>query len=142
MWGDIAIAFLLAFITTFVVTPHTMRLAKKVGAIDIPNDRRVNKKPMPRLRRFGSNFRIYCFSNLSIYYNLIRRKTKSIWWRTILLKNDWILFRSSYIRNNLLYRWLKRSSKFSKIGSSNISSNFSCFMWNKNRKYFYSICRR
>ena len=29
MWGDIAIAFLLAFITTFVVTPHTMRLAKK-----------------------------------------------------------------------------------------------------------------
>ena len=49
MWGDIAIAFLLAFITTFVVTPHTMRLAKKVGAIDIPNDRRVNKKPMPRL---------------------------------------------------------------------------------------------
>ena len=49
MWGDIAIAFLLAFITTFVVTPHTMRLAKKVGAIDIPNHRRVNKKPMPRL---------------------------------------------------------------------------------------------
>ena len=49
MWGDIAIAFLLAFITAFVVTPHTMRLAKKVGAIDIPNDRRVNKKPMPRL---------------------------------------------------------------------------------------------
>lgn len=50
MWGDIAIAFLLAFITAFVVTPHTMRLAKKVGAIDLPNDRRVNKKPMPRLR--------------------------------------------------------------------------------------------
>ena len=49
MWGDIAIAFLLAFITTFVVTPHTMRLAKKVGAIDIPNDRRVNKTAMPRL---------------------------------------------------------------------------------------------
>lgn len=49
MWGDIAIAFLLAFITTFVLTPYTMRLAKKVGAIDIPNDRRVNKKPMPRL---------------------------------------------------------------------------------------------
>lgn len=49
MWGDIAIAFLLAFITAFVLTPYTMRLAKKVGAIDIPNDRRVNKKPMPRL---------------------------------------------------------------------------------------------
>ena len=49
MWGDIAIAFLLAFITAFVITPHTMRLAKRVGAIDIPNDRRVNRKPMPRL---------------------------------------------------------------------------------------------
>ena len=49
MWGDIAIAFLLAFITAFVITPHTMRLAKRVGAIDIPNDRRINKKPMPRL---------------------------------------------------------------------------------------------
>lgn len=49
MWGDIAIAFLLAFLTAFVLTPYTMRLAKKVGAIDIPNDRRVNKKPMPRL---------------------------------------------------------------------------------------------
>lgn len=49
MWGDIAIAFLLAFITAFVITPHTMRLAKKVGAIDVPSDRRVNKKPMPRL---------------------------------------------------------------------------------------------
>lgn len=49
MWGDIAIAFLLAFITAYVITPYTIRLAKKVGAVDIPNDRRVNKKPMPRL---------------------------------------------------------------------------------------------
>ena len=49
MWGDIAIAFLLAFITAFVITPYSIRLAKKVGAVDYPNDRRVNKKPMPRL---------------------------------------------------------------------------------------------
>lgn len=50
MWGDIAIAFLLAFITAFVVTPYTIKLAKKVGAVDLPKDeRRVNKKPMPRL---------------------------------------------------------------------------------------------
>lgn len=49
MWGDIAIAFLLAFITAFVITPYTIRLAKKVGAVDYPNDRRINKKPMPRL---------------------------------------------------------------------------------------------
>ena len=49
MWGDIAIAFLLAFITAFVITPYTIKLAKKVGAIDMPNDRRVNKKPIPRI---------------------------------------------------------------------------------------------
>ena len=50
MWGDIAIAFLLAFITAFVLTPYTIRLAKKVGAVDAPDDnRRINKKTMPRL---------------------------------------------------------------------------------------------
>lgn len=50
MWGDIAIAFLLAFITTFVVTPYTIKLARKVGAVDSPKDeRRINKKVMPRL---------------------------------------------------------------------------------------------
>lgn len=49
MWGDIAIAFLLAFITSFVITPYTIRLAKKVGAIDIPEKRRINDTPIPRL---------------------------------------------------------------------------------------------
>ncbi len=49
MWGDIAIAFLLAFMTAFVITPYTIKLAKKVGAIDMPSDRRVNKKPIPRI---------------------------------------------------------------------------------------------
>ena len=50
MWGDIAIAFLLSFITAFAVTPYTIKLAKRVGAIDLPkDDRRINKKPMPRL---------------------------------------------------------------------------------------------
>ena len=50
MWGNIAIAFLLAFIATFVSTPWTMRIAKKLGAVDMPKDeRRVHNKPMPRL---------------------------------------------------------------------------------------------
>lgn len=50
MWGDTAIAFLLAFITAFVITPYTIKLAKKVGAIDLPKDeRRINKTAMPRL---------------------------------------------------------------------------------------------
>lgn len=49
MWGDITIAFLLAFVTAFVITPKTIRLANKVGAIDIPEKRRINEEPMPRL---------------------------------------------------------------------------------------------
>lgn len=49
MWGDIVIAFLLAFITAFVITPFTMRLANKVGAIDVPDKRKVHSKPIPRL---------------------------------------------------------------------------------------------
>lgn len=54
MWGDIAIAFLLAFITAFVVTPYSIKLAKKLGAVDLPqDDRRINKKPMPRLGGFA-----------------------------------------------------------------------------------------
>lgn len=50
MWGDIIIAFLLAFITTFMITPKTINIAKKLGAVDSPKDeRRVNKVVMPRL---------------------------------------------------------------------------------------------
>ena len=49
MWGDIAIAFLLAFITSFVLTPYTIKIAKKIGAIDIPKDeRRMHSKPIPK----------------------------------------------------------------------------------------------
>lgn len=49
MWGDIAIAFLLAFITSYVFTPYTIRLARKVKALDKPKDRKVHKRIMPRL---------------------------------------------------------------------------------------------
>ncbi len=50
MWGDIAVAFLLAFITAYVVTPYTIRFANKIGALDVPKEtRKIHKKPMPRL---------------------------------------------------------------------------------------------
>ena len=63
MWGDIVIAFLLAFITAFVITPYTIRLAKKLGAEDDPKDeRRINKTVMPRLRRNSSNMWFYCIN--------------------------------------------------------------------------------
>ncbi len=50
MWGDIIIAFTIAFMTAFMTTPHTINLAKKIGAVDTPKDaRRINKITMPRL---------------------------------------------------------------------------------------------
>ncbi len=50
MWGDIAIAFLLAFVTAYVLTPYTIRLSKKIGALDVPKEKRkIHNKSMPRL---------------------------------------------------------------------------------------------
>ena len=50
MWGNISIAFLLALIATFMVTPYSIRIAKKIGAVDIPkDDRRMRRKAMPKL---------------------------------------------------------------------------------------------
>ena len=49
MWGNIAIAFLLAFIVSFMATPYTIKIAHKVGAVDVPKDeRRMHKKAMPK----------------------------------------------------------------------------------------------
>ena len=49
MWGDIAIAFLIAFIVAFMATPYTIKIAKKVGAVDIPKDkRRMHHRAMPK----------------------------------------------------------------------------------------------
>ena len=81
MWGDIAIAFLLAFITAFVITPYSIRLAKKVGAVDYPNDRRVNKKPMPRLGGIAviAGFlvsAIYLIITMRIEYRFYNRWTR------------------------------------------------------------------
>lgn len=65
MWGDIAIAFLLAFITAYVITPYTIRLANKIGALDIPKDKRkIHKTAMPRLRRSCSYRRLFSFNNI------------------------------------------------------------------------------
>lgn len=66
MWGDIAIAFTIAFLTAFMTTPYTIRFAKKVGAVDTPKDeRRINKVNMTRLRWTSCNFGVRCFSYLS-----------------------------------------------------------------------------
>lgn len=105
MWGDIVIAFLLAFITAFVITPYTIRLAKKLGAVDDPKDeRRINKVVMPRLRWTSSNFRIYSINNIFIINNEYRRNNKFNGRRTILLKINRIFYWNNNTRNYLFYR--------------------------------------
>ncbi len=44
------IAFLVALMISYILTPYAIKLAHKIGAIDVPKDnRRVHKKPIPRL---------------------------------------------------------------------------------------------
>ena len=70
MWGDIAIAFSIAFLATFMATPYTIKLAKRLGAVDTPKDeRRINKVSMTRLRRPCCYFGICCFDYLSFNSN-------------------------------------------------------------------------
>jgi len=75
MWGDIAIAFTIAFLTSFMATPYTIKLAKKLGAVDTPKDeRRINKVTMTRLRWTSSNTWICGFNYIFINCNDNRRK--------------------------------------------------------------------
>lgn len=68
MWGDVAIAFILAFIVSFMATPYTIKLAKKIGAVDVPKDeRRMHKRAMPK---FGGPAVILGFL-VSVVYLLI-----------------------------------------------------------------------
>lgn len=68
MWGDVAIAFLLAFIVAFMATPYTIKIAHKIGAVDVPKDeRRMHKKAMPK---FGGPAVIVGFL-VSVIYLLI-----------------------------------------------------------------------
>lgn len=47
---NIIMIFVIAFITAFFMTPFVKNIAVKVNAIDVPkDDRRVHKKPIPRL---------------------------------------------------------------------------------------------
>lgn len=81
MWGDIAIAFLLAFITAYVITPYTIRLSKKIGALDVPIEKRkIHKNAIPRL---GGLAVIAGFA-VSIIYLIITMSIE----KTIVLNNS------------------------------------------------------
>lgn len=60
---DYILMVLLSFIISFAVTPVAIRIAPKIGAMDIPRDnRRMHKKPMPR---FGG-LAIFCGTEISL----------------------------------------------------------------------------
>ena len=55
----IIFAFLVSLVISFATTPLASVIARRVGAIDVPNARRVNKKPIPRM------------GGLAIYYGFL-----------------------------------------------------------------------
>ena len=66
----IIFAFIISFVFTFATTPLVRRLAFKIGAIDIPRDkRRMHKKPTPRIGGlaivFGFLVATLCFADMS-----------------------------------------------------------------------------
>ncbi|MEN2767332.1 glycosyltransferase family 4 protein [Ornithinibacillus xuwenensis] len=46
---DLGVAFLIALISSLVLTYPVKKLAFKIGAVDLPNDRKIHKKITPRL---------------------------------------------------------------------------------------------
>jgi len=76
MWGNIAIAFILAFIVSFMATPYTIKIANKIGAVDVPKDkRRMHTKRMPK---FGGPAVILGFLVSMIYLLIIMSVEGSI----------------------------------------------------------------
>ena len=61
-------AFIVALIISYATTPLTIRLAFKIGALDVPKDsRRMHKKPTPRIGGiaivYGFVISVFCFSS-------------------------------------------------------------------------------
>ncbi|MBO6244557.1 MAG: rubredoxin [Clostridia bacterium] len=68
MWGNIAIAFLLAFIVAFMATPYTIKFAKKIGAVSVESgSRRMHNREVPK---FGGPAVILGFL-ISVIYLII-----------------------------------------------------------------------
>lgn len=66
----LALTFVVAFVFSFAATPIAYRLAFKVGAVDVPRDkRRMHKKPTPRIGGvaiiFGFLVALCCFGRLT-----------------------------------------------------------------------------
>ena len=135
MWGDIAIAFLLAFITSFVMVPYTIKLAKKVGAIDYPSDRRVNTRPIPRIGGLAviAGFllsAIYLVITMCIENNLDLNGQDNYKMKLLgFLMGIIVLGIFAYIDDIKNSKTMAKTHRTSFICINNI------FLWNKNRYY-------
>ena len=45
----VTITLIVVFLASVILTPLVRKFAFAIGAVDVPNDRRVNKKAMPTL---------------------------------------------------------------------------------------------
>lgn len=68
MTFTLAIAFFQTLLLSLILTPFTKQLAGKIGAVDIPNNRKVHKQPTPRLGGLG--ILISIIITLGMYYFL------------------------------------------------------------------------
>lgn len=79
MWLNMLIVFVIACVATAILTPFSIRLAYKVGAIDIPKDeRRAHAKPIPRIGGlafiagfFISTLIVFIFCEIDRMVNLV-----------------------------------------------------------------------
>ena len=140
MWGDIAIAFLLAFIVTFMATPYTIKIAKKVGAVDVPKDkRRMHKKAMPK---FGGPAVILGFLVSIIYLLIVMSMEHTInlfdqeQYGMKLLRNVFRNFSNIYC---MYCRWYQNNKAYNKIDWTSYSSISSSCIWHKNWRHRFTI---
>lgn len=135
MWGDVAIAFLLAFIVTFMATPYTIKIAHKIGAVDVPKDeRRMHKKAMPK---FGGPAVIAGFLVAVIYLLIVMSMENTI---NLFDADQYgkkllgMLLRNYNNRNSMHSWWYKTNKAYNKINRTNSGSNSCSTIWNKNRR--------
>jgi len=76
MWGNIAIAFMIAYMVAFMTTPYTIKIANKIGIIDKPKDkRRMHTRTIPK---FGGPAIIVGFIVSTIYLLIVMSIENSI----------------------------------------------------------------
>ncbi|MFH1477932.1 MAG: hypothetical protein ABIH24_10665 [Verrucomicrobiota bacterium] len=91
-WLKYPIILLVGMLTAFVLTPIIRRLAIRGGVIDLPDERRIHKSPIPR----GGGLSIYfgfhaaCAVLFLVPWNPFVGKLDIQWWQSFLLISTWL----------------------------------------------------